>query len=126
MVLAEGAAAAGQGVGVQVVRALMLTQVAQVEAEAVCGGEGVGVVLAEGAAAAGQGVGVQVVRLLILTQLAQVEGEVFCRAQSLRVIRAQLIGPWSSRKKVGVQITSSPAVRARWLATASPILTDTI
>ena len=83
-------------------------------------------VLAEGAAAAGQGVLGQFVRLLILTQLAQVEGEVVCRAQSLRVIRAQLIGSESSRKKVGVQITSSLVLRARWLATASPILTDTI
>ena len=71
MVLAEGAAAAGQGVGVQVVRALMLTQVAQVEAEVACGAGGVsGWSSPEGAAAAGQGVGVQVVRLLVLTELA--------------------------------------------------------
>ena len=56
MVVAEHAAAAGQGVLVQLAGRLILAQVPQVGGEIGRRGQGAGVVVAEGAAEAGQGV----------------------------------------------------------------------
>jgi hypothetical protein len=59
VVLAQDAAAAGQGVFVQPLGRLVLAQLEQRGGEVAGGGQGVGVVLAEVAAAAGQGVFVE-------------------------------------------------------------------
>ena len=56
MVLAQDAAAAGQGVLIQLPGRLVLAGRAQADGQVAGGGQGVGVVLAEVAAAAGQGV----------------------------------------------------------------------
>jgi hypothetical protein len=56
VVLAQDAAAAGQGVFAQLPGRLVLADRTQANGEVAAGGQGVGVVLAEVAAAAGQGV----------------------------------------------------------------------
>ena len=75
MVFAQDAAAAVQGVLVQVAGCLYLTQRAQVEGQVSGGVQGVGVVLAQDPAAAVQRVLVQVAGCLYFTQLAQVVGQ---------------------------------------------------
>src|SRR5215475_13009221 len=75
VVLAEGVAAAGEGVLVQVAGGGVLAEEAQVDGEVVGGVEGVGVVLAEGVAAAGEGILVQVAGGGVLAEEAQVSGE---------------------------------------------------
>jgi hypothetical protein len=60
MVWAQDAAAAVEGVLVQVAGGLNLAQLAQVDGQVVGGVQGVGMVWAQDAAAAGQGVVVQV------------------------------------------------------------------
>ena len=68
MVLAQDAAAAGQGVFVQLPGRLVLVQLGQLADEDEGGGQGVGVVLAQDAAAAGQGVFAQLPGRLALPE----------------------------------------------------------
>ena len=69
MVGAEGAPAAGEGVGVEGACLFVLAECAQVDGEVVGRVQGDCVVRAEGAAVAGEGVGVEGAGLLVLTQL---------------------------------------------------------
>src|SRR5690348_8128724 len=75
VVLAEVAAAAGQGVFVQLPGRLVLPGRTQADGQAVGGGQGVGMVLAEVAAAAGQGVFVQLPGRLVLPGRTQADGQ---------------------------------------------------
>ena len=69
MVVAENAAASGEGVFVEVAGPLVVAQLGEVDGEVVGGGEGVGVVVAEGAAASVEGVLVQFASPLEFAQL---------------------------------------------------------
>ena len=89
VVVAEHAAAAGQGVFVQLAGRLILAQVPQVGGEVVRKGQGVALVVAEHAALAGQGVFVQLAGRLILAQVPQVLGEVGRRTQGGGVVVAE-------------------------------------
>ena len=78
VVVAQHAAAAGQGVLVQVPGRLRTRPAAQVDGEVVGGDEGVGVVVAQHAAAAGQDVLVQVAGLGVAAHVPQRPGKVEC------------------------------------------------
>ena len=76
MVLAQDAAAAGQGVFAQLPGRLVLADRTQADGQAVSGGQGVGVVLAQHAAAAGQGVFAQLPGRLMLAAVTNAGGQV--------------------------------------------------
>ena len=76
MVLAQDAAAAGQGVFAQLPGRLVLADRTQADGQAVGGGQGVGVVLAQDAAAAGQGVFAQLPGRLMLAAVTNDGGQV--------------------------------------------------
>jgi DNA-binding SARP family transcriptional activator len=89
VVVAQDAAAAVEGVVVQVVGGLHLAQRAQIDGQVGGRVQGVGVVLAQDAAAAGQGFVVQVAGGLHLAQRAQIVGQVVGGVQGVGVVLAQ-------------------------------------
>ena len=89
VVVAQDAAAAVEGVVVQVAGGLDLAERAQVGGQVVGGVQGVGVVVAQDAAAAVEGVVVQVAGGLDLAERAQVVGQVVGGVQGVGVVLAQ-------------------------------------
>ncbi len=85
MVLAQGAAAAGQGVFVQLLGRLVLADRTQADGQAIGGGQGVRVVLAQDAAAAGQGVFAQLPGRLVLAAVKKADGQVAVGGQGAGV-----------------------------------------
>ena len=75
MILAQHAAEAGEGVGLELAGVLLLAHRTEGEAEVAGGAQRVWVVLAEHPAAAGEGVGLEVAGLLVLAQGSQGEAE---------------------------------------------------
>ena len=106
VVLAQDAAAAGQGIFGQLPGRLLLADPAQAHDEVVGGGQGVGVVLAQDAAAAGQGVFAQLPGRLVLLTARRLMARPWAEAR---------VSGWSSprtrRRRARV---SSPSSRAAW------------
>ena len=115
MVVAQDAAATGQGVVVQVAGGLELAERAQVDGQVMGGVQGVGVVVAQHAAATGQGVVVQVAGGLELAERAQVDGQVVGGVQGVGVVVAQDAA--AAGQGVVVQVAGglgSPSARRSW------------
>jgi len=83
VVLAEDAAPAGEGVGLELAGLLVFAQRSQGEAEEAGRAQRFGVVLAPDAAAAGEGVALELAGLLVFAQRSQGEAEEAGRAQSV-------------------------------------------
>ena len=90
VVLAEGLATAGKGVGLELPGLLVVTQRPQVQAEEAGREKGVGVVLTEDVAAADEGVVLEFPGLRIVTQPPENPGEVTSRGEGVGVVVADL------------------------------------